>query len=241
MSSKIKENLLFYLASTREKSRLIGINNDLDLKSDILIKLIIKNSRFKFDLLLIENLRSKFKEFKFENLYTFNYDLNELNFKNQIKKLENSIKNVYPDSCLIIDSINLLILNLNSIELNKFMNYLLSKYSKIIFIFNNEFVSSISSIQELCNSYFELNRHSFKNEIQVQFIYKKKCLKLGIDLLKGDYLFSFDQNTLKAKLIEKKTISKESTDDFYSYDLSFNLTIKDQDKQREQIVLPFMK
>lgn len=247
MSSKIKENLLFYLSSTREKSRLIGIGHDLNLKNDLIIKLLIKNCRFKFDLLLLNSLKSNFIEFKFDNIYTLNYEWNELNLdeeqmKKQIKKLEQSIKNIFPDSCLIIDSINQLILNLNPIELNKFFNYLLSKYSKLIFIFNNDIIDLdyLIRIQELCSSYFDLQRDSFKQDILVNYIYKKKCQKFGLDLLKGDYGFSFDQNTLSTKLKIVNKNLKDKNEKFFT-ELSFNPSINEEDKQREKNVLPFIR
>ena len=248
MTSKIKENLLFYLAGIREKSRLIAINHDLDLKSDQLIKLLIANCRFKFDLLLMENLRSNYltSQFNFENVYSlFNetqFNLNEsISFDEQITRLEQSIKTCYPDACLLIDSINLLILNYNAASLTKFLDYLLSKYCKVIFLFNNELIDLdyLLKIQELSSSYFELNRNSFSNDIQVSYVYKKKCAKLGLNLIKGDYSFTFDSNTHLTKLIDAKKVKKSQHHDDYTYDLAFNLTI--EDKEREKTVLPFMR
>lgn len=248
MTSKIRENILFYLSSTREKSRSIAINHDLNLKNEMIIKLLVQNCRFKFDLLLMESLKLNYlkSDFKIENIYSLADKLNEeQGFDEQINKLEKSIENVYPESCLIVDSINLLILNYDLIKINKFIDHLLSKYSKVIFLFNGDLVDSdyLFKLQELCTAYFELNRKSFINLIQVQFVYKKKCQKLGLNLVKGDYSFSFDANTYMAKLIEidVKSSKQQTKSEDFSYDLSFNSTIKEDDQEREQIVLPFMR
>lgn len=248
MSSKIKENLLFYLASTREKSRTIGINHDLNIKNDFLIKLLIKNCRFKFDLLLFESPKTAYDDLKLDNVYALNHlqmdaasDLKE----RMVNELESSIKNVHPDVCLIIDSLNLLFLNLDIVRVNDLLNNLLSKYSKVIFLFSEDIVEfhDLEKIKEICSAYFELKRNRFANEIAVRYIYKKKCPKFGLDLLKDDYFFTFDQTTLVTKLVEGKKPSEDSqkTEECFSYDLSFNLTFNDEDKKKEQTVLPFMR
>lgn len=268
MTSKIKENILFYLSSTRERSRSIAIGHDLELKNDLIIKILIKNCRFKFDLMLIDGLKSKYSDLKFENIYSafeqsteqndLNHlynDLNVLNGENdvtnlndlinldkKIDKLKSSIQTVYPESGLIVESINLFVLNKNAIDLNNFINFLLSKYSKVIFLFNFDLIDDVylNKIKELSTAYFNLNRKSLhSNEIEIDCVYKKKCSKLGLDLVKDVFQFTYDSN-LMAKLNEKstKTDATKSTDN-YSYDLSFNLNIND-DKQREN-VLPFMR
>ena len=245
MTSKIKENLLFYLASTREKSRSIAIGHSLELKNDLIIKLLIKNCRFKFDLLLVDGLRSTYSQYKFENLHSlFDHADETTTFDQQIDEIEKTIQNVYPDSCLIVDSINLLLLNWDPVRLNRFVNHLLSKYCKLIVLFNSDLIDFdyLTKIEELCSSCFELNRGSHSNEIHVNSIYKKKCSKLGLNLARGDYMFTFDSTSLLAKLVEnRKASNKNQTTADYSYDLSFNLTIDDNDKQREQTVLPFMR
>ena len=246
MTSKIKENLLFYLSAIRGKSRSIAVNHNLELRSDVLIKLLLKNCRFKFDLLLMEGRKANYlqSESKFDNVYDL-FDGAELTrepcLNEQIGKLEQSIKAVHPESCLIIDSINLLLLNYDRRWLNAFIGRLLGKYCKVIFLFNADLVDAdqLLAVQELASAYFELTRQSFAGQIQVQYIYKKKCTKLGLDLVRGEYSFTFDTVTyLAAKLIEPAA-SKPANNEDYSYDLSFNLTIKDE--ERQQTVLPFMR
>lgn len=246
MTSKIKENLLFYLASTREKSRTIGINHNLNLRNDFIIKLLVKNCRFKFDLLLLEGTKSIYDDLKLDNLYSPNHmqmDVSSNLKANMIDDLERSIINVFPDSCLIIDSLNLLFLNMDTVKINNFLNNLLSKYSKIIFLFNDDIVEKVDleKIKEICSAYFELKRHSFINEITVNYIYKKKCHKFGLDLLTGGYIFTFDQRTLLTKLVEDKKRKEDNKINDFNYDLSFNMTIDEDDKKKKETVLPFMR
>ena len=252
MTSKIKENLLFYLSATKEKARSISVNHNLDLRNDVLIRLLVKNCRFKFDLLLVEGRRANYlqSEFRFENVYSL-FDGAELTMvedgerclDERLSKLEQSIKGVHPESCLLIDSVNLLLLNYPPIRLNQFISELLAKYCKVIFLFNGDLVDVdyLLAIRELASAHFELTRRpAFGNEIHVQYTYKKKCLKLGLDLVRGECSFTFDPSThLASKLIAEPKVNKQSNNEDYSYDLSFNLTIKDE--ERQQTVLPFMR
>ena len=233
------------MSAIREKARSIAVSHDLELRSDLLIKLLLKNCRFKFDLLLLDGLKANHanSENKFENVYTLFDDVKAVEdvvLDDQIGKLEQSIKGVHPESCLIIESINLLLLNYDRTWLNAFINRLLGKYCKIIFLFDADLIDAdqLLAIQELATAYFELNRKPQASEIHVQYVYKKKCAKLGLDLVRGEYSFTFDTSThLAARPTEPKA-NKPRTED-YSYDLSFNLTIKDE--ERQQTVLPFMR
>lgn len=252
MTSKIKENLLFYLSATKEKARSIAVNHNLDLRSETLIRLLVKNCRFTFDLLLVEGRRANYltSEFRFKNVYSLcdGAELTMLEDGAQclnecLNQLDQSIKGVHPDSCLLIDSVNLLLLNYSPIRLSQFISQLLSKYCKVIFLFNGDLVDAdyLLAIRELATAYFELTRRpAFGNEIHAQYIYKKKCLKLGLDLVRGKYSFTFDTSThLASKPIIEQQTGKQPNNEDYSYDISFNLTINDE--ERQQTVLPFMR
>ena len=106
-------------------------------------------------------------ELRFENVYSL-FDGAELAMVEHgaqcldelVNKLEQSINGVHPDSCLLIDTVNLLLLNYSPVRLNMFICQLLAKYCKVIFLFSGDLVDMdyLLAIRELAAAYFELTR-----------------------------------------------------------------------------------